>query len=460
MNARHLTRIAAALLVLPAATGTLADQTPQERAAIQQARDLSMAFQRATKLISPSVVNITTIERQGGDEFWDRMRRGPRGERSRRGEGSGVIVRDNGYILTNHHVVAEATEIGVMLGNGGVFAAEVVGTDPETDLAVIKIDESGLVPARFGNSDSIEVGQWVLAVGNPFGFENTVTAGIISAKGRPSLGLSAYGNLIQTDAAINPGNSGGPLVNLNGEVIGINNAISTNTGVYAGVGFAIPANMARSVLESIIEHGEVVRGWLGVSMRDLFPDDAEQAGYDGDGVLVLNIVEGDPADQAGLRAGDIITAIDGLPVDGSDQLRNSVARRIPGTKVVMSIFREGRTRPVRVTLGEHPSLTQVRGEAPPLESIRELGIVAGDLVPGLARELGVGAERGAVVAAVDSDGIAGGHLRPGDVIVGINNREIESAGDLVRAMDELDFRDGLRIHAVRRRIPFTIIIKE
>ncbi|MHC4274867.1 MAG: trypsin-like peptidase domain-containing protein [Planctomycetota bacterium] len=424
------------------------DQTPQEQAALKQAHDLSLAFQRANRLISPSVVFIEASQWQG-----DR--------RIAHGQGSGFVVRPDGYIMTNNHVVAEATRVRVVLTSGREYEAQVVGTDAETDLAVIKIDARGLEPARFGDSDAIEVGQWVLAVGSPFGifeleYENTVTAGIVSAKGRQIRQLSYYGNLIQTDAAINPGNSGGPLVNLNGEVIGVNNAITTSNGVSMGVGFAVPANMARSVLESILAHGRVVRGWIGVTMRLVTPEIAEGLGFAGQGVVILEINEGGPADRAGLRAEDIVTTIDGRPVDNSSELQNVIARSSPGTEIELGIFRDGRRSTKSITLGERPSLDSLQGR---LVS-RELGITVQVLTPDLARQSRLGIDRGVVVVAVEPEGFAGSvGIRRGDIILSLGDREIDSADAFRRALEDFDPEDAVQFRIRRGGTTFELVVE-
>jgi serine protease Do len=356
------------------------------------------------------------------------------------GQGSGIIVRPDGYIVTNYHVVADATVARVVLTSGHEYEAEVVGTDLETDLAVIKIDADGLETARFGDSDAIEVGQWVLAVGSPFGifeleFENSVTAGIISAKGRQLRQLSYYGNLIQTDAAINPGNSGGPLVNLNGEVIGVSNAITTNNGVSMGIGFAIPANMARSVLESILANGRVVRGWLGVTMRLATPDDAEPLGFDGEGVIILEVNEDGPADRAGLRTDDIITSINGRPVDNSSQLQNVIARSSPGTVVELGIFRDGRRSTTSLTLAERPTLEVLTGRM----HTEELGVTVQELTPELAQRIGAPVSRGVIVIGLDNDGYGeAARIEHGDIILAIGDREITDLEDFHSALDEFN----------------------
>jgi serine protease Do len=427
-------RIVVVVAVVAGLTPALADQTPREQEALRHARDLSLAFQRATRLIAPAMVYISPVE----------MGR----RRVATGLGSGFVVRADGYIMTNNHVVEDQAEVQVVLTDGHEHIARVVGTDTETDLAVIKIDADGLETARFGDSDTVEVGEWVLAVGNPFGLDNTVTAGIVSAKGRALPQLSYYGNLIQTDAAINPGNSGGPLVNLNGEVIGINNAITTRTGVSSGVGFAIPSNMARSVLGSILEHGRVVRGWLGVTMRLVTPDEAEPVGFDGQGVLILEVNRDGPADRAGLRADDIITAIDGKPVDNSSELQNLIARSNPGTVVQLGVFRGGRRSMMPVTLGERPPLATLLGlgryESPEL---------------GLTVQRG-GAVGGVVVMEVEPDGFADRvGIRHGDIILALWDREIEDVEDFRRAIQDFDPEERVEFRIQRGPTTFELIVE-
>jgi serine protease Do len=452
--------LTAAFMTTMSGRRALAEQTPREEVALQQAHDLSLAFQRATREIAPSVVFVASVQQQqvARRDLFERFFGEGDGERDERrprrvqGQGSGFIVRSDGYIVTNNHVVADATDISVVLANGRQYDAEVVGTDAETDLAVIRIDADGLETARFGDSDTIEVGQWVLAVGNPFGLDNTVTAGIVSAKGRLLREVSYYGNLIQTDAAINPGNSGGPLVNLNGEVIGVNNAITTNNGVSMGIGFAIPSNMARSVTDSIVATGRVVRGWLGVTMRLITPDVAEELGFDGQGVVILNVNDDGPADQAGLRPQDIITSIDGTPVDNSSQLQNVIARSSPGTTIELGIFRDGRRSTMSITLGERPSLDSLTGR---LVS-RELGVTVQTVVLG-ERGPGTG---GVAIVAVEPDGFADRvGIRHGDVILSLGGREIEDIGDFSRALEEFDPEESVQFRIYRAGTTFELIVE-
>jgi serine protease Do len=439
-------RIVVVLTVLLAGTTAFASQTAQEQAALNQARDLSLAFKRATGLISPSVVYIasTTRQRGSGRSPFERFfgPGGPDGP-SRGGQGSGFIVRSDGYIMTNNHVVAGATDVRVNLANGRQYEAKIIGADAETDLAVIKIQADDLPVAKFGDSDSCEVGQWVLAVGNPFGLENTVTAGIISAKGRGSMGLSYYGNFIQTDAAINPGNSGGPLVNLNGEVIGVNNAITTQTGGAMGIGFAIPANMAESVLGSILENGRIVRGWIGVTMVPLSPERADQLGYTGEaeGVLVTELWDDGPADEAGLRVDDVITMIDGKPIRNTNQLQNLVARSDPGDKIELGIFRDGRRRDVNITLRERPPLDELLASQ---QGERFYAPDFGVTVQGLRGNPGVG------VLSVDPRSYADTiGLRRGDVILYIGEQQVRNVRDFRRALGDFDPDEFIRVRFQR-----------
>ena len=450
----------------PGASAQVPPATPQEEAAINRADDLSLAFQRATKIIAPSVVNITAVERDndagsddpdGSDESSD-----DRSFPDQVNQGSGVIVREDGYIVTNSHVVAEADKIRVTLDNGRQYEAEIVDADRETDIAVIKIDERGLTAARFADSDAIEVGQWVLAVGNPFGLDHTVTAGIVSAKGRPSMGLASFGNFIQTDAAINPGNSGGPLVNLRGEVIGINNAISTRGSGNLGIGFAIPSNMANSVVQSILNTGHVVRGWLGVWFHPLTADLAKSFRYNGEsGMLVSRVVEDGPAETAGLHRGDIVTTLNGKAVGNSDQFRNLLARSVPGTTVDLNVFRLGNHRRVALTLGERPSVSEInksqRLSGPETRRYRgfRLGnprrlphLIAEEITPDLAEALQLPQESGAFVAFINpSSPVAVIGVRDGDVIVSLGPTRIDSLDDLTEALQ--NYEPGTRVRVYR-----------
>jgi serine protease Do len=427
-------------------------QTPSEQEAIAHARSLSRAFQRATAQIAASVVHIVAIDHVEGraapDPLWWFFGppRGGDSPHELRGQGSGVVFRADGYIVTNEHVVEGADLLRVTLHDGAEHEARVVGVDPETDLAVIRIDATGLVPARFGDSDGLEVGEWVLAVGSPLGFENTVTAGIVSAKYRPSITRATYGNLIQTDAAINPGNSGGPLVNLEGDVVGINVAISTRTGGFMGIGFAIPGNMVRSVAESIVATGTVIRGWLGVTMARLDPQRAGRLGVPAAGVEVSQVLEGSPAEDAGLHVGDIITALDGKPVHGMTDLQSRVARSAPGSRLRLEVVRDERRLTVEVTLGERPPLEELAGAL----VVPALGLTVEALTPRLREELGATVDSGVVVRTVEAQSLADYlGLRPDDIIVGLGGARITGLTGFRDAVESLNPREPLTIQVHR-----------
>lgn len=300
--------------------------------------DLEHAFEKAAAVVGPSVVAITTVQRADVPPVARMF--GASGER--RGLGSGFIVSDDGFILTNNHVVAEATEISVEASDGRIYPAKLIGADPSTDVAVIKIEADPEVPfpaASLGSSEGVRVGQWVLAIGSPFGLSQTVTAGIISAKGRVSVGILDFEDFLQTDAPINMGNSGGPLVDLHGQVIGINTAIASGTGASSGIGFTVPIDMARNVMDQLISTGKVVRGWLGISFISLRPELGDQMGYDGAGVFVSGVMEGGPADTAGLKPGDVIIALDGVPIEDGMRFRKEVSELLPDTEIELTILR-------------------------------------------------------------------------------------------------------------------------
>ncbi len=269
--------------------------------------------------------------------------------------GSGVVVSEEGYILTNNHVINDADQIQIALRDGREAIAQVIGTDPDSDLAVLKIDLKNLPVIKLSNSEDIAIGDVTLAIGNPFGVGQTVTMGIISATGRDHLGLSRYEDFIQTDAAINPGNSGGALVDANGSLIGINTAIFSRSGGSQGIGFAIPANLARGILDDIVTHGRVIRGWLGIDAQQMTPDLAASFGLKTlSGVIIANVVPGGPGDEAGLRPGDILLAIDGKPILDPRETQVDIAEIPPGTQLPLTIVRGGEKREITLTVGERP----------------------------------------------------------------------------------------------------------
>jgi Do/DeqQ family serine protease len=375
--------------------------------------------------------------------FGERFRQQqPRGEeRLERGLGSGVIVSADGYILTNHHVIDGAQEIRVELTDGRTLAAKVVGSDAPSDLAVLKVEATGLPVLPLGDSDRARVGDVALAVGNPLGIGQTVTSGIISAKGRTT-GLSdgSFEDFIQTDAAINRGNSGGALVNTSGELIGINSQIFSPTGGNIGIGFAIPSNMAKDVMGQLIKTGQVRRGMLGVNIQNVTADLASSLGLNqARGALVSNVQAGGPADRAGVRRGDIITAFNGTPVSDNNTLRNAVARTQPGSTATLTVSRDGREQQLRVTLGELPA-NAGRGEREESTGTREdtggLGIKVHPLIPGLAERFNVkGATQGLIITEVVPAGPAAeAGLQPGDVIEEVNRRPVRTVAELEAAL--------------------------
>ena len=434
---------------------------------LAKAADLSQAFQYVAKAMRPSVVSISSVRHirsgvqriprgpEGLSPFFDDDAlerffefRAPQGNFEQRGLGTGVIITRDGYVLTNNHVVDGADEVNVNLSDERTFPAKVVGVDDKSDLAVLKIDAGNLVPARLGDSDAMEVGEWVLAVGSPFGLDQTVTAGIVSAKGRADMGITDYEDFIQTDAAINPGNSGGPLVNLKGEVVGINTAIASRTGGYMGVGFAIPSNMAQSVMDSIIENGSVERGFLGAGIQDLNEDLASSFGYKGtDGVLIGDIVADGPAAKAGLEPGDIVVKFNGKPTHKAHQLRNAVAATKPGARSTLDAVRNGKLIHLEVEVGRLDNqAVAVRGR----EASVDLGMTVQTLTAEVARQVGADDDEGVVVTAVEPGSVAGRvGLQPGDVILAIGNAAVKDVGDFREAVKAMDVSQGIRMQIMR-----------
>ena len=464
--------LAGITLLMQAPSVSLAKEPQPAKSFSAVAERLSDVFRQATSIVQPSVVSITAeksvlafneeqpglphipdeFRRFFGDDFgkfFDRSAPGKRGVR--RGFGSGVIVSSDGYILTNNHVVAGAENLSVQLQNESTYKAKVVGRDPKTELAVIKIDANDLTAAELADSEKVHIGDWVLAIGGPFGLRNTVTAGIVSAKGRDTVGIADYENFIQTDAAINPGNSGGPLINMRGEVIGINTAIATRSGSNAGVGFSIPSNMARLIMQSLIKNGHVARGFLGALIQDLTPELASSFGFKGKhGVLIGDINADGPADKAKLKAGDIITKFNGVWVNNSRQLRNRVANTAPGTKVKLEFFRGERTRTVEVTLGRlNEGDAASRGHGESVEAAK-LGLVATTLTAELASELGLKEDQtGVVVTKIEPQGLAErSGLRVKDVIVSLNGKAVSDMPGFQKELAKCNLKRGIRLQVI------------
>ncbi len=381
----------------------------------------------------------------------------PSREFRQRSLGSGFLINKEGYIVTNNHVVEDADEIQVRLTNGDEFDAELVGRDPKTDLALIKIDPSDdLEPLPWGDSEKLKVGQWVVAIGSPFGLEQTVTAGIVSAKGRV-IGAGPYDDFIQTDASINPGNSGGPLLDLDGRVVGINTAIVASG---QGIGFAIPINLARNIVEQIKDTGQVSRGWMGVGIQDLSEELQEYYNVDRDeGVLVTEVYEGQPASEGGIQPGDVITSVDGKPVADARELSTVIAGLPVGKKTKISLVRDGRERTATVTLGRRSEGEQViAGAAPQKEKANELGLSLSDLTPQIAEQLGFDKSTGVVVSRVASGSKAdkAGFAR-GDLILEINRKEVRTVDELKGEIADLESGDEARFLIRRPRAGLNVI---
>ncbi|MBE9516808.1 MAG: DegQ family serine endoprotease, partial [Proteobacteria bacterium] len=407
--------------------------------------------------------NDPMFKRFFGDEF-GRHFGGPR-KRQESALGSGVIVDPKGYIITNNHVIAKADEIKVVLSDEREFTGKVVGTDPKTDLAIIKIKAKDLPYLKWADSSKLDVGEYVLAIGNPFGLNQTITMGIVSAVGRANVGIADYEDFIQTDAAINPGNSGGALVNVRGELIGINTAIFSKSGGYMGIGFAVPSNMAKRVMTSLVKDGKVTRGWLGVSIQKVTKDIAEQFDIkEASGALVSEIMDGSPAGDAGMEAGDVIVNYDGQKVEDPTGLRNIVARTEVGKRVKVVVIRDGVRKTLKVKTGKQPKNMGRRGiereESNEGGESESTGFKIRTLTPKIASELGIDAkEKGVVVTVVEPGGAAQrAGLRRGDVIVSLNKKRIRNSADFNKVARKLKGKKML-LRIVRSTGKVFIIIK-
>ena len=433
----------------------------QDTNSVETLRQIGKTFTKIAEKASPAVVGVKaekTITYYPAipdwpfgdpfspfdDEFFDRFfrwrsprERSPQRKYQQVAQGSGFIISPDGYILTSNHLVGEADKVTVKLGEDPLLEADVVGRDPDSDVAVIKIKGNDLAYLELADSDALEVGEWVLAIGNPFGLSHTVTAGIVSAKGRSGFRLATYEDFIQTDAAINPGNSGGPLLNLDGKVVGINTFIISRSGGNMGIGFAIPINMAKAISKELIDTGKVVRGFLGVDIQDLDPDLAASFGLKEDtkGVLIPNVRKGSAAEKAGLKHGDVIVELDGKPVEKVKELQKRVGMLKPGTKVKIVVLRDGKRKTLPVKLGERPSQAELAG-APP-EALEQLGLAVKDLTDDLARRLGYEGLTGVVVTRVEPGSQAAREgITAGTLIMEVNRTQVKNTKEFNKAIEK------------------------
>jgi serine protease Do len=435
---------------------------------IENLRQTSKAFAAVARQVSPSVVFIQVestrkgftyspfqspfqspfgddlFKRFFGDDFPElHQPRSPKRERRAVSQGTGFVfhskkgvLSDKSYILTNSHVVKGADKIKVKFQDGREFDAKIKGEDPKSDIAVIEIKAGELPALPLGDSSKLEVGEWVVALGNPFGLSHTLTVGVVSAKGRTGLGINDYEDFIQTDAAINPGNSGGPLVNLDGEVVGINTAIFTRSGGYMGVGFAIPVNLAKSIANQLIDSGEVTRGFLGVVIQPLTNELAESFDINNTkGILISQVSEETPASKAGLKVGDLIVSYQGKPVTEVGDFRNRVAHTAPGTKAEITIIRNGKQKSVEVRIGDLSNDSLLAQET--TQSNDELGLTVQTLTPKLAEQFEVEPGKGVLVTEVKAGSIAAmAGIRSGTIISQVNREPVGSAAEFKQAVEK------------------------
>ncbi|HXW68753.1 MAG TPA: DegQ family serine endoprotease [Dissulfurispiraceae bacterium] len=422
---------------------------------------LGDAMAKIAERVTPAVVNISTtrtiktpVNPLFNDPFFKRFfgQGHEGGQRKANSLGSGFIATSDGYIITNNHVIEGAEDILVKLADNREYKGKVIGADSRTDVAVIKINEKNLPTIPWGNSDKLKVGEIILAVGNPYGLSHTITMGIISALGRVGMGISDYENFIQTDAAINPGNSGGPLVNVKGEVVGVTNAIFSTSGGYQGIGFAIPSDMVKNVMDSIISQGKVVRGWLGVQIQPLTADLARQFGLkDDNGVLLVDVAEGGPAAKAGLKGGDVVVEYDGNKINDPYHFKNMVAETKPGKQATISIIREGNPLTVNVTIGELPVETKA---APNVEIDNALrGVAVQDLSDEYRQKMNIsGKDRGVIVSDIEEDSPALGIINKGDIILEVSHKPVVSSKEYNKIVSGIESRTEVLLLIIRNGI--------
>jgi serine protease Do len=395
------------------------------------------------------------------DFFEDFMRNMPKQQREQHALGTGFVISADGYVVTNNHVVAGADEVVVKMRDGTERKAKVIGTDPKLDVALVKVKAKGLKTVKLGDSEKLRVGDWVVAIGNPFGLQQTVTAGIVSAKGRV-IGSGPYDDFIQTDAAINPGNSGGPLFNRKGEVVGINTAIFSRSGGSNGIGFAIPINLAKSVLDDLREHGRVSRARLGVHITDVDKETMDALGLKNrEGALVPQVESGSAADKAGIRAGDVIVSIDGTPIRKAHDLPIRVARHTPGDKVKIGLIRDGKKKTITVKVEAMPEEKTANNDAPQGEQSNvQMGILGENLTRELASKLQTRVKSGVVVQQVHPGSPAQrAGIKRGDVIFRINGEDIKGMSGFSKLGKDFKYGDVLRVMLDRQGDQVFVLVK-
>ncbi len=449
------TALATGLLSLTLVAGGILPALAQDEADLALLDRSAKAFSSVVKKAGPAVVHVA-VEKPGkmtgqfpselfSDPFFERFfgpqfkhPRTPNKEKKnfrQQAAGSGFIIASDGYILTNNHVIDEAEKITVRLADKREFTAKVVGADPQSDVAILKIEGTNLPVLPLGNSDALEVGEWVIAIGSPFELNQTVTVGVVSAKGRNRMGITDYENFIQTDAAINPGNSGGPLLNIHGEAVGMNTAIFSRSGGYMGIGFAIPINMAKSIEQQLRKGGKVTRGWLGILIQDVNEDLAKSFGVKAGGALVSEVTEGSPAMKSGLIQGDIVTEIDSVPVTDVADLRNKIAMTPPNTSLTLRVLRDGKEKDIRVNVGEQPADMASIAKKMNSSTLGELGLTLQDLTDEVAGQFGYKKDQGVLIADVEEDSPAARvGLQAGQLIEEVNRTRVHSLKELQQAM--------------------------
>ncbi|MBN2244465.1 MAG: Do family serine endopeptidase [Candidatus Aminicenantes bacterium] len=412
-------------------------------------------FPSIVEKVGPAVVaiEVTIVEKRemldfDTEDFWDRFFGIPRGreqEYRTKSYGTGFIISEDGYIVTNNHIVEKAVDVKITTLQENEYKAEIIGTDPRTDVALLKVDAEHLPFVSLGNSDVLRVGEWVLAIGNPLGFAHTVTAGIVSAKERqrlPGVDIQNFQDYIQTDAAINRGNSGGPLVNMLGEVVGINSLIYSATGGNIGIGFAIPSSLAQKVVVQLKENGRVIRGWLGVGIYPVDDKYQEVLGLESKKGAVINNIDPDsPAEKAGLKKYDVILAINGVPIEDNADLMFKIADTKPGTEIEIIIVRDKKKMTVKAKVGEAQAEEELESES---DTGKDLGISITELTPGIARRYGFQTESGVVITEVRRFSVAEENgLAVGDIILEVNREEIISVEDFEKILNKLDPGDAV-----------------